>query len=843
MITFSVALQRGNTMSRNAELRIALVCYGGVSLAIYMHGITKELHKLVRASRALDQMLDGESRIVNPFTGVDDEPLDTESVYFELLSRLNAQGRPLSVSIDIIAGTSAGGINGVVLGKAIAQNADQGALKRVWIDDADLRILARSWHIGGAKTRTVLALLHKLATFWTDHAVLNGDTMSRLLYQALADMDGKAPVAWSSTATEPPLETLVSQGGELSLFVTTTDLNSFDVAVPSSDGGVGQRDREHAQVLRFSGIAGHTEAFGPLGTPTLAFAARATSAFPGAFEPVNPRRFPDQADFPAGVDVDTGCFQFSYAEDGRDASTAWFVDGGVLDNAPFDLVVDAIARRQAASEVHRRLVYIEPDPGRALGADAADTNGGKAAKRRWAADVEKVLLGIRGSRSVIKDLIRLRDMNEKIAEMGAIAAQQEIEVLDRIGAAVAKLAKTEPPAAHRNSHDLAATIEAMPTLDSFKSEKDFKNLSDNMRDEAVTALGATWNTYLRLKAEAAARCLSDAVVAHFALPGESGTAVFIRSAMAAWLRRQPCWTAMDSADLLAVLREIDTPYRHRRILFILAGLNKLYGATDGPPREDINHLKSQAWSEMAVLAAASAAAIRAAADQSLLDFLSPAVLQAKVFEGERFEKPEKFADDNAQHFLALKDAYAAHMRVPLEASGHALWQAFHDTTQDWDKSHRIRLASRYLGFPLWDGLLFPTISLSNLPQFTPIPMAQFSPLRATAFRTPAGGKLKGVGLGHFEAFTRAADRENDYLWGRLDAAELILRTLDETAAPPTAAGQEPRPRPVGRELLPEALTAVLDTETALRLVPEELTDDLRKQIEDLAAEKDDAGWP
>ncbi|WP_230465237.1 hypothetical protein [Nocardia seriolae] len=212
MITFSVALQRGNTMSRNAELRIALVCYGGVSLAIYMHGITKELHKLVRASRALDQMLDGESRIVNPFTGVDDEPLDTESVYFELLSRLNAQGRPLSVSIDIIAGTSAGGINGVVLGKAIAQNADQGALKRVWIDDADLRILARSWHIGGAKTRTVLALLHKLATFWTDHAVLNGDTMSRLLYQALADMDGKAPVAWSSTATEPPLETLVSQG-------------------------------------------------------------------------------------------------------------------------------------------------------------------------------------------------------------------------------------------------------------------------------------------------------------------------------------------------------------------------------------------------------------------------------------------------------------------------------------------------------------------------------------------------------------------------------------------------------------------------------------------------------
>ena len=32
------------------ELRLALVCYGGVSLAIYMHGITKELEKLARAS-------------------------------------------------------------------------------------------------------------------------------------------------------------------------------------------------------------------------------------------------------------------------------------------------------------------------------------------------------------------------------------------------------------------------------------------------------------------------------------------------------------------------------------------------------------------------------------------------------------------------------------------------------------------------------------------------------------------------------------------------------------------------------------------------------------------------
>ena len=34
---------------KEKELRIALVCSGGISLSIYMHGISKEILKLVRA--------------------------------------------------------------------------------------------------------------------------------------------------------------------------------------------------------------------------------------------------------------------------------------------------------------------------------------------------------------------------------------------------------------------------------------------------------------------------------------------------------------------------------------------------------------------------------------------------------------------------------------------------------------------------------------------------------------------------------------------------------------------------------------------------------------------------
>jgi predicted acylesterase/phospholipase RssA len=85
------------------ELRLALVCYGGVSLAIYMHGVTKELEKLARASTAFVAGTE------NPFT-----PAQTEHAYFNALRRRAAvDGYKTRVVIDVIAGTSAGGIYGV----------------------------------------------------------------------------------------------------------------------------------------------------------------------------------------------------------------------------------------------------------------------------------------------------------------------------------------------------------------------------------------------------------------------------------------------------------------------------------------------------------------------------------------------------------------------------------------------------------------------------------------------------------------------------------------------------------------------------------------------------------
>jgi hypothetical protein len=78
--------------------------------------------------------------------------------------------------------------------------------------------------------------------------------------------------------------------------------------------------------------------------------------------------------------------------------------------------------------------------------------------------------------------------------------------------------------------------------------------------------------------------------------------------------------------------------------------------------------------------------------------------------------------------------------------------------------------------------------------------------RSGGFRRPGdvvpGGehktaKLKGIPLHHFAAFLNVASRENDYVWGRLDGAEMILRTLQEVhaskAAPNAGAPQANTP--------------------------------------------------
>ncbi|NBU80012.1 MAG: DUF3376 domain-containing protein, partial [Sphingomonadaceae bacterium] len=113
---------------REKELRLALICYGGISLAVYMHGITKEIWKLARASRS--------------FHAGRDDLRPSERIYKDLLADIESRYQlKLRVLTDIVTGASAGGINGVFLAQAIAKGQSLEPLTDLWLEKADADVL------------------------------------------------------------------------------------------------------------------------------------------------------------------------------------------------------------------------------------------------------------------------------------------------------------------------------------------------------------------------------------------------------------------------------------------------------------------------------------------------------------------------------------------------------------------------------------------------------------------------------------------------------------------------------------------------------------------------------
>src|SRR3712207_3415753 len=113
--------------------------YGGVSLAIYINGVAQELHRMVRAT-APNQ--DGTE------LHYDDSALAgrSDAVYRDAARRVRGDGTvdatPGDVRtrfvVDILVGTSAGGINGIFLAKALANGEDIDLLRKMWIDEGDI---------------------------------------------------------------------------------------------------------------------------------------------------------------------------------------------------------------------------------------------------------------------------------------------------------------------------------------------------------------------------------------------------------------------------------------------------------------------------------------------------------------------------------------------------------------------------------------------------------------------------------------------------------------------------------------------------------------------------------
>lgn len=285
------------------QLRIGIVMNGGVSLAVWMGGVTTEIDRLRRKVGAYGEVLD------------------------------LTCSTPL---VDVIAGTSAGGINGAVLAAAIGRK-DQplDGIRDLWVNKGSLVSLLRS----PFETNPV--------------SILRGDEyfLERL-------REGFAKVAGPK---HPPQATHDPDAQPIHLTMLTATLQPTTRAL-ADDFGSTIPDVTHVAELTFRrDRVGDATDDGPRDdwklhdlVDRLALAARCSASFPGAFEasfcPVGetlPKR-PDMAPH--------ATFRTS----------RYTVDGGTVMNKPFAPALRAIYEQTATNSedlVRRVLLYVVPDPG------------------------------------------------------------------------------------------------------------------------------------------------------------------------------------------------------------------------------------------------------------------------------------------------------------------------------------------------------------------------------------------------------------------------------------------------------------------------------------------------
>jgi len=121
------------------DIRIAVVLNGGVSLAVWMGGVVNEINRLVRSRP------------------------DGSGGYGGLLGLVGATAR-----VDVIAGTSAGGINGALLAYAQVYDADLSGLGARWAELGSFEQLLR--HHVGVGRQEVEVLRHT----WLVHIGIHG---------------------------------------------------------------------------------------------------------------------------------------------------------------------------------------------------------------------------------------------------------------------------------------------------------------------------------------------------------------------------------------------------------------------------------------------------------------------------------------------------------------------------------------------------------------------------------------------------------------------------------------------------------------------------------------------
>lgn len=215
---------------KQIEIRLAVVLYGGVSLAVYIHGVTRELLNLIRASK---QFHAARSRDPSSPDAQDDQT-ETTAVYRDLLQSLTPEV-DLRIVIDLISGASAGGINGVMLARSLAHDLPLESHRDLWLRNADVTQLSAPASLLSRIAKAPLApLMDHLLVRRFGPQVADPETRSKIRRFVQArwftpPFSGERFTGWMLDACDEMDKggqaggTLLPPGHHLDLFVTVTD--------------------------------------------------------------------------------------------------------------------------------------------------------------------------------------------------------------------------------------------------------------------------------------------------------------------------------------------------------------------------------------------------------------------------------------------------------------------------------------------------------------------------------------------------------------------------------------------------------------------------------------------
>lgn len=776
---------------KEKELRLAVVFFGGVSLAIYQHGINREILNLVRASKIChrDRSFEGDEKSGLSFHHYyPDEPeRSTGDIYLEFLQTLG-RDIDLRVIVDVIAGASAGGINGVALATALAHDLSLMPITDMWLTEADmLNLLAPE-----ARAR-----LWSKWYFWpfVRPLITRLDREGLLPAKADAEMKERVSVFLRSRWFKPPLdgrrltmymldgltamgksgsasESLLPTGTRLDLLVTVTDFRGLDRPIFIHDPPVAH-EMEHRHILRFSldhRGTGHLQSdFDVDNLPSLAFAGRASASYPGAFPPAQIREIDDilaerHRPWPARTHFLERNFR-RYLEQGENPEDAVLVDGSVLDNKPIMACVEAIRTHGAFREVDRRLVFIDPHPRRDKAVAGTGVPGFFATLRGALSDLPR-------HDPVYNELAVISRYNRQARRLKEAIFDARSHVVRMI------------------EQSTAGGLKGDFTVDDLRH---WRLTSTNL----LSSTAIVYDAWMRSLVLEGLDFVVQIIASACQYAAESREAHRVQETIEAWARKQGIiadsysmperiYENVDLPPFAKIIGDFGVIYKKRRLHFVLHEINDLYqnvsdddSCVADPESLDLLKIKIQkcvdelsAYDDMNFLS-------RQAVSMCRRLFMGKADNERTNMSAGDVYLPGKDSHDEISK-LVDRLGQECDLARAIDNSDAVLASPL---LLNMGERCRVAVLTGYLGYFYWDIILRPTASAMSLDAgpIEEILIDRISPEDATTITLyDRKNVLIGRSFAGFGGFLSRSIRENDYLWGRLHAVDRLFDILAST---------------------------------------------------------------